>query len=60
MGLVHPYRLSNEELSYMTDKELQDYIDELEIKARSAKGYGLKQFQREIKRAKRLLRTTEK
>lgn len=43
----------------MTDEDLRDYIDELQTKLQSLKGYGRKQYQKELTRAERMLRTTE-
>lgn len=59
MALINPYRLPTEELSHMTDDELQDYILELEVKIAASKGYGRKQYKRELTRAKKMLRTTK-
>jgi len=56
---THRYRLPNDELSLMTDAELLDYIDEMELKLPSLKGYGRKQYQKEITRVKKMLRTME-
>lgn len=59
MGLEHPYRLSNEELSCMSDDELRGYITELQTKLLALKGYGRRQYQKELTRAEKMLRTTE-